>query len=83
MIDLSKYIQDVEDIEFVEYIFTCLEEHYSIDLTYKNNIIHIDYGNPEIYVDGNKFDDYDEFLLEFILDGKPFISCISEVDFDE
>ena len=87
MIDLSKYIEDVEDLNFLESIIEILSGQSDVMLKYGDFSFKLEaYGEKvEVWSFGEKmaaFDNVDSFLEGFLLDGKPFIECISEVDFD-
>lgn len=64
-----------------------LESQSFVDLKYKDELFMLEYVSEkiEVWSKGDlkgKFNSFDEFLLNFKLDGKPFIEMVSEIDFD-
>lgn len=64
-----------------------LESQSFVDLKYKDELFMLEYVSEkiEVWSKGDlkgMFNSFDEFLLNFKLDGKSFIEMVSEIDFD-
>ncbi len=88
MIDLTKYLHDDDDICFVEHLrnglVDCLCEAL---LDYKGLVFSVEpcdgkiivFVEPDI-VD-SEYETFDDFLVNFLIDGKPFIECVPNIDY--
>ncbi len=88
MIDFKKYSLDENNVEFLKDLYACVECQNEIDLRYKENFVFTfcpSGSSVFIYDDKpdnpQQFDNLDEMLLNFMIDGKPFIEQIDEIDY--
>ena len=88
MIDLSKYVANQEDLEFLEEIRSALSADFlnEVHLLYKDKHLSIEPTEGRIIVfylgQSYEFETIDEVFLNFFLDGKPFIEKVSELDYE-
>lgn len=86
-IDFKKYTNNPEAIEFLEVIqdyfadgiwlsFKCGDYRFHVDPGYDGAIVSV--NGEEIA----SFDTIEDFFLKFMIDGKPFIERIEEIDYD-
>lgn len=88
MIDCKKYNLSADSLELLNYIYSALSPNYlnEIHLCYRNKPFSIEPVNGKIVVLGFDkpvyFSTVDSLLLNFFIDGKAFIECLNEVDYD-
>lgn len=88
MIDLTKYVKNQEDLKFLEDIRTELEDlHSSVNLICGGFGFQLDpfCDGVEVWHKGQKLGKYksvDDLFFNFLLDGKPFIEKVSELDYE-
>ena len=82
-------IKNKEDLDFLLEIKGALDIHSQreVFLKYENTFIMLEPHGEEIVVKINglevsSFSNFEKMLTEFILDGKPFIERISEIDYE-
>ena len=86
MVDYSKYNLSEDNMQFIKDLHDIEEGQSFIDLIYKNTLpFDIEMMGGQVYVffsDENffTFDTMDDMILNFKLDGKPFIECIDDID---
>lgn len=88
MIDFKKYVNDEENISFLEDLrYEMQVSHSEVVLEYKGYTFSVEpiLDKIEIY-DNTKecvaiFDSFDDFLLNFKLEGKPFIELLDDIDY--
>ena len=86
MVDYSKYNLSEDSLQFIKDLHDIEEGQSFIDLIYKNTLpFDIEMMGGQVYVffsDENffTFDTMDDMILNFKLDGKPFIECIDDID---
>ncbi len=88
MIELDKYLSDEDDIDFVKDLYDCVAGQNEIDLSYEEDFIFTFCPSGEvvfIYDDTpdnpKRFENLDDMLLNYLLDGKPFIEQIEKIDY--
>ncbi len=87
MIDIKKYLTDENDIQFIKDLYDCVEGQNEIPLSYKDNVFMFCPTGKAVYIHGFEgientlYDTLDDMLLNFMLDGKPFIEQIDYIDF--
>ena len=88
MNNYSKFLKTEYEISLYKDICLALSDEYlnEIHLFYNKKLISIEPVNSNIVViyEGNKriYKNIDEVFLRFMLDGKPFIERISEVEYE-
>ncbi len=88
MNNYSKFLTTEYEKSLFNYISLALSDEYlnEIHLLYNKKLISIEPVNSTIVVfyDGNKceYKSIDDLFLKFILDKKPFISRIGELDYE-
>ena len=89
MIDLKKYVKDGKKIEFLETIREdlSLTSQSEVFLKHKNFCFMLEPHGEEIEVLSDDkslglYKNIDDLLLNFLIDGKPFIERISEIEYD-
>ena len=87
MIDIKKYTNNKEKIELIQEIYDYLLSGTYLLLKCGACYLHVDpYGVESVTVDdGEKeldFKTIDTFFLQFIIDGKPLIERIDELEYD-
>ncbi len=89
MIDLKTYLTDENDINFVQELYEIIiSGQSSVELSYKNFAFLLEPMGKiiEIWHEGvcvAKFGSFDDMLLNYLLDDKPFIKQIPSVDFSK
>ena len=86
MIDLRKYNLTDEDLEFLDMLKGDLEYSNENLLEYNGKIFSIEpcmdkievYTGPDIF---ETYEDFDDLLLNFKIDGVPMIELIKDIDF--
>lgn len=86
MIDLSKYSFNVENLDFINALYDDVDNQNEIYLQYgdKTYVLQPSGANIEIYAYGETlgyFDNLDDALLNFKIDGVPLIELVPELDF--
>ena len=88
MIDLKKYNLDEDTLRFLEEIRLALSEDYQneVELLYKGKYFSLEPINGKVAVFGFdkklEFDTIDELFLSFMIDGKPFIEQIADIEYE-
>lgn len=88
MTDLSEYIKDKDNLEFLEEIREALGPNSltEIALSYKGKKFSIEPANCKYYVFGFgepiAFDTVDDVFFKLLFEGKPFIDCLDDIDTD-
>ena len=89
MINLNEYIQDEEEILFLEEIRLALSEDYQNEvlLKYKDIPLLLEPHGKEVQVWSKEkqlgvYETVDDMLLKLVLDGKAFIERIAEIDYE-
>ena len=90
MIKLEEYLKDEDDIQFVKDIrdATGEDSQCEVFIRYKNLPLLLEPHGAEINVYTHSvllgsFETFDKMLLNFKLDGKAFIDCIPDVEYDD
>ena len=90
MIDLREYVKDSDELEYLEELRACEKCFTETSFDYKGREFIIEPHGERICVYENVegsseyfYQDMDDFFLNFRLDGKPFIECVSEIAFSE
>lgn len=87
-IDLKKYTNNPEKIDFLGEIKDYLEGGVWLSFKCGEYSFHADpvgFHGVIIYVNNEEiasFDTIEDFFLKFMIDGKPFIERIEEIDYD-
>lgn len=89
MIDLKKIVKDEKDLQLLEEICedVGLNSQSEVFLKYKSFYFFLEPHGEEIEVFSDKnsigvYKNFDDFLLNFKIDGKSFIELISEIEYD-
>ena len=90
MIDLKSFLNDVKQIEFLETIIEdlSLDSQSEVFLKYKDFYFLLEPHGEKVEVCSNgqtlgEYKTIDDLLLNFFIDGKPFIERISELEYDD
>ena len=85
--DISDFVKDNEDLVFLNEISLALSDSFlnEVHLVYKGKRIYIEpiRTNIVVFFEGKeeKFNNVNELFFNFILDGKPFIERVSDIDY--
>ena len=88
MVDYSKYNLSEDNMQFIKDLHDIEEGQSEAALIYKNTLhFDVEMMCGKVYVffsDENffTFDTMDDMILNFKLDGKPFIEVIEDIDFN-
>lgn len=88
MIDFSIYISNKDDLAFIEDLrIVLVESQMPVNLKCKDFRFQIEPGGggAEIWSFGKKiteYNDVDTMFLNFLINGKPFIEQIADIDYD-
>ena len=89
MLDFKKHTKDEGDLIFLNDLRIALEKsQVSVALTCNGYSFQIDPcgGGAEIWHFGTRIEKYDsieDVFLKFMIDGKPFIERIADIDYDD
>ncbi len=88
MIDLRKYLTDENDISFMQELYEIVSGQSDVKLRYKSwGFLLEPLGTKiEIWHEGEcvaKFESLDDMLLNYLLDGKPFIEQVEYIDYED
>ena len=88
MIDLQQYGLDKDDLDFLRMIREDFENQNEVDLKYKEYSFCIEPSGTELsVVDRNgrlgTYQGFDDLFLRFILDGRPLIERVKDLEFGE
>ncbi len=87
-IDFKKYTNNQGKLDFLESTKDYLEGGIWLSFKCGEYRFHADpfgFHSVKIYVEGEEiasFDTIEDFFLKFMIDGKPFIERIEEIDYD-
>ena len=87
MIDIKKYTDVQDSIDFINMLYDSFKSSYSIDFQYNHKdylIITKDGKGVDIYINENynkTFNTIDALLLEFKINNKPLIEIIDYIEY--
>lgn len=87
MLDLTKYNLDNDDIEFVSDMREDIENQNEIILEYKGKSFVLEPSGKTVQVVetaeqvAEKYDDFDDLLLNYKIDGKPLIELVKYLEY--
>ncbi len=86
MIDINKCLTDEDDLSFIQELRDFVETQRSVELCYFDFSFLLEPlgRRVEIWCNGecvSSYDSFDDMLLNYFLDGKPFIEQIAYIDF--
>lgn len=88
MIDLKKYNFEEDDLHFLQEIRRALSKDYQneVELLYKGKYFSLEPINGKVVVFGFGenlvFDSVDDLFLSFMIDGKPFIEQLDNIEYE-